>query len=80
MKHEDAEEGDDHDGEDDVGEVKERLAPQHHVERDVRGHGLRCRAQVGVGPPGEPHGFVIVFVVMERQGLALDFAVDVGLA
>ena len=46
MKHEDAEEGDDHDGEDDVGEVEERLAPQHHVERDVRRHGLRGRAQV----------------------------------
>ena len=52
MKHEDAEERDDHDGEDDVGEVEERLAPQHHVERDVRRHGRRGRAQVRVGPPG----------------------------
>ena len=77
MKHEYAEEGDDHDGEDDVGEVEERLAPQHHVERDVRRHGLRGRAQVPVGPPGEPH--LVVVVLVEQQGLALDLAVDEGL-
>ena len=53
------------------------------MEGDVGGDGVRRRAQVGVGPPGEARGAVVVRVLLRsraEEGLALDLAVDVGLA
>ena len=59
------------------------LAAQDHVEGDVGGDGVRRRAQVGVGPPGEARGAVVVRVLVRsraEEGLALDLPVDVSLA
>ena len=53
------------------------------MEGDVCRDGLRRRAQVGVGPPGEARGAVVVRVLVRlraEEGLALDLPVDVSLA
>ena len=52
VKHEHAEEGDDHDGEDDVGQVEERLGRYHpHMTSTVSGSGGLPEAEYLLGTP-----------------------------